>query len=184
MDNYGFIGFTGVTEVDPFYTSILNGTKTSTIRKIRKDGRAHVKVGHTTKFYWKVRTPKKEKPIHYIGKAEILSYEKVHLIDIWDDEELAKMEGFASIYELRDWFLEGWWGMRLALDILTETHKKVVKEFGEDEATREVLRRVGEHSPIVQKFQVDEYYLIKWKYPLVEAGYAQGSLPDPLILDL
>ena len=102
IQNYGAVSFTGKTLEGPFDEQILAGRKTQTIRVPRIDGRPHVKVGYTTKLYWKMRT----KLSRIIGYGEITAYEKLTLLDMWFDEENAKADGFKDLEEFRDWFIK------------------------------------------------------------------------------
>lgn len=103
---YGMINLTGETEMGPFWKQILEGRKTQTIREPRADGKPHVSVGSIVKLYWKVRRdkPMKHKPIHLIGHAMVLSYERIKLGDVWDDESNAHADGFHTLTEFREWF--------------------------------------------------------------------------------
>lgn len=145
---YGMISFSGSPEAGPFWRSILEGTKTQTIRQPRKDGRPHVKVGEATKLYWRVRTPKERKPIHLIGTAMVTDYFETTLLKLWDDEENAKRDGFVDLDEFRDWFVKDWKDMTHS-PMLSEKSRELNKEFLRGELGGEIL------------------CVIKWEYPLL-----------------
>jgi len=102
------ISFSGKTAAGPFWEQIRMGRKTQTIREPRKDNRPHARVGDICQLYWKVRTKITDKPVHRIATVKITAYEPITLLDMWDDEENAMADGFASLEEFRLYFLEEW----------------------------------------------------------------------------
>jgi hypothetical protein len=166
MENYGAISFTGKTLEGPFDEQILAGRKTQTIRYPRKDDRPHVKVGYTTKLYWKMRT----KQSRLIGYAEIIAYEKTTLMDMWFDEENAKADGFKDLEEFHDWFMPEWDGLpeelKQAFQVVGDTmHVSIGRKFG-----KSTLLRIYEEL-------LEPVYRIKWKYPLAEVPVGKFSNP-------
>ncbi len=99
------ISFSGTTLRGPFWDLIIKGEKTQTIRKPRK---RPFKVGDTLYLYWKMRQPKDKKPVHLIAEAPCISVRHITLRDLWNNHENARADGFASIYEFRDWFYPDW----------------------------------------------------------------------------
>ncbi len=158
MENYGFLSFTGTTRAGPFHELILRGSKRQTIRVFRVDGRDHVKVGLTTKLYWRsrVKLEKKLGEPHFLGFAPVTDYETVFLYEMWHDEENAIADGFKTLDEFRTWFFRVWsWH--------TGFMKREYGGFG---------RLVPDHDRLVVHFKefdhVFRYKLIKWEYPLIQ----------------
>lgn len=165
--SYGAVSFSGNTKAGPFYDQIWTGRKRQTMRKPRGDGRVHVKPGFTFRMYWRVRTPRSKKPVHYIGTAMCTGYRLVKLVDVWNDEENAIRDGFISLEEFRDWFLPDWQKIPYLDEVL-----KTIHEFRRSSRGHEVLVRWAQRmgrSTIV-RFLGREYYVIEWDYPLVEKG--------------
>ena len=169
MKNFGAVSFTGKTLEGPFDEQILAGRKTQTIRVPRIDGRPHVKVGYTTKLYWKMRT----KQCYLIGYGEILAYEKTTLMDMWFDEENAKADGFKDLEEFHDWFMPEW-------DTLPKEVKEsfqVVRGNLHIHAARS-LQRIGcGKSTVLRIYEelLQPMYRIKWRYPLHPTCVACGE---------
>ena len=144
-----------MTGVGPFHELILDGRKRQTIREFRKDGRDHVKVGMTTKLYWRVRKKREEKEEagepHLLGYAEITEYETVYLYEMWHDQTNALRDGFRDINEFRDWFYPVW-----------SWHTGWMKRGGDG--------LVPDHEALVAHFKEYDYIFtykrIKWNYPL------------------
>jgi len=105
---YGMISFSGETEAGPFWKQIQEGRKRTTIRYYRKDGKPHAVINAETPLYWRVRTPKDNKPVHLIGRAKVTGYREIRLLDIWCDEGAAKRDGFKDLNEFREWFYPKW----------------------------------------------------------------------------
>jgi len=158
------ISFRGTTKAGPFYDQILDGRKTQTIREPRQDGRAHVKVGDICNLYWKVRAKKSSKPVHLITSVEITAYEEVTLLDMWDDEENAKADGFKYLEEFRDWFLPDWrWG---EIAKMIEAIQKMQENIGKEETLTIVAtaRRAGKSTAFKAfKELTAPLYRIKWR---------------------
>ena len=167
MKSFGVVSFSGHTEAGPFWEQIHSGRKTLTLRERRKDGRPHVKPGYSFSMYWKVRD-NREKPIHYIGRAECVAYEAIKIVDHWNDEEFAKSDGFQDLDEFRDnWFPE--WCEMPWLDDVIEAYEILKKEeYTVDEIIMRSGRALGKST--IMKFLQLEYMMIKWKHPLVEKG--------------
>ena len=184
--NYGMISFRGAPHPGPFYSQILNGRKTQTMRTPRDDGRVHVKVGHWCPFYWRVRRKKSLKPVHFIGYALITEYTKTSLLDVWFDEENAKADGFKDLAEFRKWFYPEW-------EILPQLYKDAVEAVktlkdGEEVVT-DVLIAGSRMFGKVALMKLIDYlrepiYVIKWNQvsrwdvPMdkfkVQASYTEG----------
>lgn len=100
-----------------------------------------MKLDHTFRLYWKMRTPIDRKPIHLIGVAICVEYETVYLHEMWEDESNALLDGFSDLNEFRDWFYPGWrlWDHERLLKLLTDNQ------------------------------HLYEYRRIKWAWPLVES---------------
>lgn len=164
MKSFGAVSFSGSTKAGDFWRQIHSGRKTLTLRERRKDGRPHVKPGYSFSMYWKVRD-NREKPIHYIGRAECVAYEAVKIVDHWYDEEFAKSDGFQDLDEFRDnWFPE-WRETPWLNDILRAYYnlrekKQLIKD----------LMAINVEKSATMEFLQLEYMMIKWKYPLVERG--------------
>ena len=170
MKSFGVVSFSGETKAGPFYEQIHSGRKTLTLRERRKDGKPHVKPGHSFSMYWKVRD-NREKPIHYIGRAECIAYEPIKIVDHWNDEEFAKSDGFQDLDEFRDnWFPE-WRDIRWLNEILEAYYG--LKEYDADPAWQPLEgiciwgRQQGKATLV--KFLQLELMKIEWKYPLIEA---------------
>jgi len=115
-------------------------------------------------MYWKMRD-NREKPIHYIGRAECIAYEPVKIVDRWNDEEFAKSDGFADLEEFRDnWYPE--WRKIPWLDDVIEAYNIMMEKDYLVDTIFMWGRRQGK-STIVEFLQL-EYMMIKWKYPLME----------------
>jgi len=99
------ISFSGITSRGPLWKLIIKREKTQTIRKPRK---RPFKVGDTLYLYWKMRQPKAKKLVHLIGEAPCIKVRSVNLLDMWNDRENARADGFGSIFEFRDWFYPEW----------------------------------------------------------------------------
>jgi len=156
-ESYGAIGFTGTTKAGRFDGQIREGRKTQTIREPRKDGRPHVKVGHLTKLYWKMRA----KECFLIATVEVTAYEKLDLLDVWWDEENAKADGFKDLEEFRDWFCPNWFKLQSvskeAIEIAATLDRDITSGIIE-------LGKLGK-STTAQVFEklIQPYYRIKWK---------------------
>ncbi|KKN39380.1 hypothetical protein LCGC14_0744140 [marine sediment metagenome] len=167
MKSYGIVSFSGDTKAGPFYEQIHSGRKTLTLRKRRKDGRAHVKPGYSFPMYWMVRKKKEEKPIHYIGRAECVAYESVKIVDRWHDTEFAKSDGFEDLDEFRDNWFPGWREFRW-LDEILEAYYSLKEQ---KVATLTIVnwgRRYGKNTIVA--FLELEYMKIGWKHPLIDVG--------------
>jgi len=163
MRNYGALSFTGTTEEGSFEEQILSGRKTQTIRYPRKDDRPHVKVGYTTKLYWKMRT----KDNRLIGYAEILAYEETCLLDMWFDEENAKADGFKDLDEFREWFYPDWFGLPGIIRDAVQAAASIGKDTAETVINVTASRRFGKSTTMkTVEYLIKPVYRIKWKYPL------------------
>lgn len=100
-----------------FVMPILTGIKTSTIRKPRKDGRMPCKSGDIVKLYYAMRTKQceliSEVRCKCVGTIKI--YGNPFKAIFMDDEgfiaekhliTLARMEGFPTRTDMRDWFIK------------------------------------------------------------------------------
>lgn len=85
------IGFT------VFKEKILDGSKAQTIRKSRK---VPIRVGEPLYLYWHLRRPDCEK----LGVAKCSEVFIRRWSEMKNDLELAKRDGFDSLYEFRSWF--------------------------------------------------------------------------------
>ena len=172
MDNYGAISFTVETQAGRFDDQIRSGRKTQTIRQPRKDDRAHVKVGCTTKLYWKMR--RMSEGGYLIGYAEIISYEETCLLDMWYDEENAKADGFKDLAEFRYWF----WSHRATGFHEWKTVPPLIKEAVKTSLTmsRETTKsmilvaanhQLGKSTTLrIMEYLLKPVDLIKWSLPL------------------
>lgn len=167
MRGFGAISFSGDTKAGPFYEQIHSGRKTLTLRAQRKDGRPHVKVEHSFSMYWKVRD-NREKPIHYIGRAECVAYEPVKIVDHWNDEEFAKSDGFADLEEFRDNWYPGWRWAPVLDDVVKAYEFLKEEEYTVDEIIVHSGRALGKNT--LMAFLQLEYMMIQWKFPLIEVG--------------
>jgi len=158
------LSFSGETKAGAFYDQILDGRKTQTLREPRQDGRAHVKVGDICNLYWKVRTKKAQKPIHLITSVEITAYEPVTLLEMWEDEENAKADGFIDLDEFRDWFLPEWkW---IEIRKMIESILSMQAQIGKEETLTIVAtaRRAGKSTALKAfKELTAPMYRIKWR---------------------
>lgn len=119
-------------------------------------------------MYWKVRD-NREKPIHYIGRAECVVYEPVKIVDHWNDEEFAKSDGFQDLEEFRDnWYPE--WRESPWIDDVIAAYKSLRQDG--DMVIATVGRRFGRTA--IAKFLQLEYMMIQWKHPLIEKGELHG----------
>lgn len=82
---------------------ILKGTKQTTIRKLRK---RPIQSGDVLIFYWKQRIPASKKKVHRIGQVTCVKATTLPLIDFLFDNEVAMKDGFDSLYDMQQWFLE------------------------------------------------------------------------------
>ena len=169
MRNYGAISFTGETLAGRFDEQILAGRKTQTIRYPRKDKRPHVKVGDTTKLYWKMRT----KECRLIALVEVTAYEETCLLDMWYDEANAKADGFQDLDEFRIWF----WDPKRTGILTWKQVEPIIKESVEAvttmsrDITKEIIigggRRFGKSTTMkIVEYLLEPVYRIKWKHPL------------------
>ena len=168
---YGAISFSGITKVGRFDEQILQGRKRQTIRKPRKDNRVHVKPGYTTKLYWKMRSKK----CYLIGIAMVEAYERMRLIEMWEDADNAKADGFQDLEEFRDWFLPEWRDPVVGriIDILYDNewfHQGAVSNLDDSPAMRCVVsfgRSLGKTASVeAAEKLLSPLYRIKWRYPL------------------
>ena len=166
IKSYGAVSFSGDTRAGPFHEQIHSGRKTLTLRKRRRDGRPHVKVGYSFPMYWRVRYAY-EKPIHYIGRAECVAYEPVKIVDRWYDTEFAKSDGFEDLDEFRDNWFPGWREFRW-LDEVLEAYESLREQNAPPVTIMNWGRRHGK-TTIVEFLEL-EYMKIEWKYPLIEVG--------------
>lgn len=162
---YGAVSFSGITEAGPFYEQIWAGRKRQTMREPRKDGRPHVKIGHTFKMFWKTRISKEKKPVHFIGSAECTRYELVNLVDVWDDKENAIRDGFIDLDEFRGWFFPRW-------KENPELVEQVVKAARDFKAGHEIISMLGRSfgQSVMRDFIEARYFIISWSYPLLDFG--------------
>lgn len=162
--SYGAVSFSGITEAGPFYEQIWSNRKRQTLRKARRDGRPHVKPGYAFTMYWRVRTPIKKKPVHYIGTAMCTGYRSIKIVDYWNDEAFAKRDGFLTLEEFRDWFYPKWreapW-----LDDVLEAYHGLQKYDLSTGIISNWSRRIGKS--VIAEFLQLEYMLIEWAWPLL-----------------
>lgn len=174
--NYGALSFTGEPSQGPFDAQILEGKKTQTIRHPRIDGRPHVKVGSTTKLYWKMRRMKEGG--YLIGYAEITDYEELCLLDMWFDEENAKADGFKDLDEFYDWFwdrkktgFESWDKVNPLIKDAIRAAATMRKDTVEGIIGVAAGRRAGKSTTMrIVQYLLEPVYRIKWKYPLAEVA--------------
>lgn len=95
------ISFSGRTSQGLFWKQILEGRKTQTCRKPRKNP---IEKDDFLQLYWKQRVPPRKKPIHLIGLAICTSVRRMKYMDFAFDDEFARRDGFQDSYELREWF--------------------------------------------------------------------------------
>jgi len=95
------LSFSGETSRGPFYQLILDGEKKQTVRLPRK---RPIKQGDFLRLYWKQRTPKDKKPIHFIGPAKCTHVETVRKYNFLFNREFARRDGFSDELELQEWF--------------------------------------------------------------------------------
>lgn len=95
------LSFSGEPWEGPFWKQILEGRKTQTCRHPRK---RPIKKGDKLRMYWKVRIPKEDKPIHFIGEAVCKNVERKKFKDFYKDDEFAKRDGFKDYTQLQFWF--------------------------------------------------------------------------------
>jgi len=93
------ISFSGTTSRGPFWKKIIQGLKTQTCRKPRKNP---IREGAILKLYWKQRVSRDKKPIHLIGYAECVRVERKKYRDFAYDDEFARRGGFRDSAELRE----------------------------------------------------------------------------------
>lgn len=171
--NYGALSFTGEPSQGPFDAQILEGKKTQTIRHPRIDGRPHVKVGSTTKLYWKMRRMKEGG--YLIGYAEILAYEELTLLDMWFDEENAKADGFKDLEEFYDWFWDhkktgvgSWSQVNPVIKEAVKTATMMDRGITENMIFAASGRAAGKSTTMrIVEYLLEPVYRIKWKYPLI-----------------
>lgn len=170
--NYGAISFSGITKAGRFDEQILAGRKRQTIREPRKDNRVHVKPGYTTKLYWKMRSKTRR---YLIGIAMVEAYERIRLIEMWEDADNAKADGFQDLDEFRDWFLPEWRDPVVGriVDILYDNewfHQGGVSNLDDSPAMRMVVsfgRSFGKTTSVeAAEKLLSPLYRIKWRYPL------------------
>ena len=97
------LSFSGEPERGPFYELIFDGQKKQTVRKKRK---YPIKTGDFLKLYWKQRTPKDKKPVHFIGPAVCTHVETLPYRSFCYSDTFAIDDGFEDYEELQEWFGE------------------------------------------------------------------------------
>ena len=95
------ISFSGITSRGPFWRLILNGEKSQTCRKPRKNP---LKQRDRLTLYWKQRIPKSEKPIHLIAEAVCTKVERKRYSEFAFDDDFARRDGFKDHFEMQEWF--------------------------------------------------------------------------------
>lgn len=95
------LSFSGSTKLGPFWRLIRQGIKYTTMRRPRA---RPIQPGDRLYLYWKQRTPRDKKEVHYIADALCEGVLNTRYGEFAMSDDIVRSEGFSSRGEMWEWF--------------------------------------------------------------------------------